>query len=451
MLLPSSLACEASPRPRLRSRFMSPEPDSCVVSAQNLLGSCRALHALLNSSSPLHTGSGGSPARRKNGFTSEGTKTGNLKASVDGESDNRRRLASPFPIDAGAADAETETNTSNSSATAARSSSLNHAISRPARVLKQRARPKSRLRSRTTAGKRRRDISEDEPDILDRPGFSRPSTLHSDPVDADGGQRDVFSTPKRRRVGPLELPYGLAREDFWSLEDTIPTELPELPFPFSLPQAPAPGSIKNNAHTLQLRFRPTRGEAPMAAVPDDASDSHECPASRADPPSAPLAPQAPPATVNNDSNDYHDSLGSVENPRTSPKSDSVASATSPSDPNLSSWTTEDDRRLVALVLEKYCLSIHDWTECARRMGRGELEPASLDRRWHALVDKGNVGLTTTTCPASGSVPNRTPIAHSAGSVAAAAVPYVDGPAAAAGLRRGGRMVRGRLDERWMGR
>ncbi|EGD92471.1 hypothetical protein TESG_00046 [Trichophyton tonsurans CBS 112818] len=76
-----------------------------------------------------------------------------------------------------------------------------------------------------------------------------------------------------------------------------------------------------------------------------------------------------------------------------------------SPPHLSTeWTTEDDGRLVELVLEKLKLSKRDWNDCARRMGKNH---DSVGRRWKALVGEGNVG-----------------------------------------LRRGRRMVRGRIDESW---
>jgi hypothetical protein len=68
------------------------------------------------------------------------------------------------------------------------------------------------------------------------------------------------------------------------------------------------------------------------------------------------------------------------------------------------WTSDDDRRLVELVLEKLKLSKRDWNECARKMGK---DNDSVGRRWKALVGEGNVG-----------------------------------------LRRGKRMVRARIDESW---
>ncbi|KAL4784613.1 hypothetical protein BJX76DRAFT_213904 [Aspergillus varians] len=69
------------------------------------------------------------------------------------------------------------------------------------------------------------------------------------------------------------------------------------------------------------------------------------------------------------------------------------------------WSTDDDQRLVEIVLEKFQLSKRDWDECARCMGK---DHASVGQRWQALIGEGNVG-----------------------------------------LRRGRRMVRSRIHENWM--
>ena len=53
------------------------------------------------------------------------------------------------------------------------------------------------------------------------------------------------------------------------------------------------------------------------------------------------------------------------------------------------WDTEDDRKLVDLVLEKLKLSKKEWNECARVLGTDE---KSLGKRWKVLIDEGQVGL-----------------------------------------------------------
>ncbi len=71
------------------------------------------------------------------------------------------------------------------------------------------------------------------------------------------------------------------------------------------------------------------------------------------------------------------------------------------------WTAEDDRALVDLVLEKLNLTKKEWDECAIRLGK-DGDGASLGKRWADLVGSGRVG-----------------------------------------LRRGRRVVRGRIDGSWM--
>ncbi|ORY66336.1 uncharacterized protein BCR38DRAFT_429935 [Pseudomassariella vexata] len=55
------------------------------------------------------------------------------------------------------------------------------------------------------------------------------------------------------------------------------------------------------------------------------------------------------------------------------------------------WSTEDDRILVELVLEKLKLSKTDWQECARSLGK---DRSSIGRRWKSLMVNGDVGLKT---------------------------------------------------------
>ncbi|KAI9732057.1 MAG: hypothetical protein M1818_007652 [Claussenomyces sp. TS43310] len=53
------------------------------------------------------------------------------------------------------------------------------------------------------------------------------------------------------------------------------------------------------------------------------------------------------------------------------------------------WTTEEDRILVELVLEKLKLSKSDWQDCARNLGK---DRGSVGRRWKTLMTAGDIGL-----------------------------------------------------------
>ena len=53
------------------------------------------------------------------------------------------------------------------------------------------------------------------------------------------------------------------------------------------------------------------------------------------------------------------------------------------------WSTEEDRILVELVLEKLKLSKEEWQDCARSLGK---DRSSVGRRWKSLMINGDVGL-----------------------------------------------------------
>ncbi|KAK3695253.1 hypothetical protein B0T22DRAFT_99941 [Podospora appendiculata] len=56
------------------------------------------------------------------------------------------------------------------------------------------------------------------------------------------------------------------------------------------------------------------------------------------------------------------------------------------------WSTEDDRILVELVLEKLKLTKSDWQDCARSLGK---DRHSIGRRWKSLILSGDVGIKRT--------------------------------------------------------
>jgi len=56
---------------------------------------------------------------------------------------------------------------------------------------------------------------------------------------------------------------------------------------------------------------------------------------------------------------------------------------------LEEWSTEEDRMLVELVLEKLKLTKSDWQDCARSLGK---DRGSVGKRWKSLMGNGEVGL-----------------------------------------------------------
>ncbi|KAE8349827.1 hypothetical protein BDV28DRAFT_140388 [Aspergillus coremiiformis] len=155
-----------------------------------------------------------------------------------------------------------------------------------------------------SAHKRKRDRDEETHDTSDTE-----ITTH--------GMR--FSTPKRVRNVPYDLPLGLSPSDFYSLRSPPISQSP-----------PSPAQRRQSESS-----------------PDKSAQSF--------------------------------------NPDTAMPSIEETEEPSSEDP----WTTDDDQRLVELVLEKFQLSQRDWADCARRMGKDDV---SVGRRWQALMGEGHVGL-----------------------------------------------------------
>lgn len=292
MLLPSALSCDVRRPSRFAAtRLLSTPPpsDDDVPSGNGLMGTCRALQSLLNGAPAP------SPRRSK-----------------------PSRLQSPLRI--------------RSTPTFAQSRNL----ATPSSPKQTPPPPRQQPRTRGV-NKRRRSSFEADSDYHNGGRNIRDLDMN-DRV----ASRGRFSTPKRRRHVPYDLPLGLSQSDFYSLNSP--------PITASPPSSPR--------HQRQSSAQPQSQPQPSQQRPHD--------------------PDA--------------ALPSVEEAGESNNSDST------------SWTAEDDQRLVEVVLEKFQLSQQDWDECAQRVGK---DHASVGRRWQALVGEGNVG-----------------------------------------LRRGRRMVRGRINEMW---
>jgi hypothetical protein len=186
---------------------------------------------------------------------------------------------------------------------------------RPQKVVKPTPKPPRGLHKRT------RSLFEAESD-----GEDSESTDHR--------PRDAFSTPKRRKRAPSDVPLGLALTDFESLESTVRRTSPPSPSP-----SRSPVTITRHRNLF---------EGIKEAV-----------------------------------------LPSIEISTSSSSSSSGAVAASSPHSHHSSWTSEDDQKLVEIVLEKLKLSKTDWEECARQIGK---DNDSVGRRWQALVGEGNIGL-----------------------------------------------------------
>ncbi|KAK2749832.1 hypothetical protein FQN57_005246 [Myotisia sp. PD_48] len=346
MLLPSALSCESrqysSRSGFAASRFFSPTPppsDDVLIAGNGLLGTCRALQSLLNVSPAP------SPHRAA-------------------KPQQQQRLQSPFQ-------ARSPSHPHQNIRTSTRAA--------PKKVVKH-----TGMRPRGV-NKRRRDVFDDP---IDSVSLAATTTATTTPINDStttpllDSSYDMYSTPKRQRLAPPDLPLGLHTADFRSLEqESSHLESPE--------SQSSPGRTRWN-----LRSSTATPSKSLSFSSSSSTSTITAASSR---------------TIRCKTHNTR-STKNKQGPTLSPSSlsDSSSPLVSLSSAKLhhpsSDWTSEDDGRLVELVLDKLKLSKRDWTECARRMGK---DHDSVGKRWRALVGEGNVG-----------------------------------------LRRGRRMVRGRIDETW---
>lgn len=265
MLLPSALGCDVRRSSRFTpSRLFSTPPptDRGYPSGNGLLGTCRALQSLLS----------GSPAPSP-------------RRSV-----KPQRLQSPLPINP------------------PRRSTRSRKIARPASP--RQTPPPATIPSTPPP----------PPSAPARGANKRRRSSFDDDSDADKGPtRNRFSTPKRQRHAPYNMPLGLSSTDFYSLHSPPVTQSPPSP-------------------QRQMEAR----------IPD-------------------FGPCIDPDAV----------LPSIEEPDMSSKSSTQ-------------WSSEEDQRLLELVLEKFRLSQQDWDECARQIGCANT--ADVSQRFNSFIGEGRIGL-----------------------------------------------------------
>jgi hypothetical protein len=124
---------------------------------------------------------------------------------------------------------------------------------------------------------------------------------------------------------------------------------------------------------------------------DNDTSSHAEPARPHTPKRSRIAPEVIPLGL--ERADYHSLHSSFSSTTTSNNDDtSQAEAANPdaaTEADGELWSTEEDRILVELVLEKLKLTKSDWQDCARSLGK---DRGSVGRRWKSLMVNGDVGL-----------------------------------------------------------
>jgi hypothetical protein len=171
------------------------------------------------------------------------------------------------------------------------------------RVVKRQPPRGKNKRRRDTDDEAGRDDEESEVDERSRSASTATRQSHD----------ELPSTPKRIRLAPAVLPFGLEQADFDRLHEHN----------FTSGTTHISNTPPRNAFGLQMPFAPRR-----------------------------------------------ESQSSVEG-------------------GAEEWTSEDDRLLVDLVLQKLKLSKSEWQDCARHLGR---DKASVNKRWRTLFGNGEVGL-----------------------------------------------------------
>ncbi|RAL02119.1 uncharacterized protein BO80DRAFT_454263 [Aspergillus ibericus CBS 121593] len=281
MLLPSALPSDLrQPQTQLH---VAPN-DDFFPSGNGLLGTCRALQTLLNGS-PASTPRRATPPRLQSPLQLRSPPPTRSRKRVS-QKDVNLKQDSPSPI---------------------------ASPSRPPRGANKRCRDTFEIESET-------DTDNHKP-------------THSVVTES----RLRYSTPKRRRHIPNDLPLGLTQSDFYSLFSPPITQSPPSPAHRTL------GDLDGK----EGPERDTPSYNPDAALPSiEISDDFK---------NTPLDEPSP-----------------IDS--------------SPS------WTAEDDTSLVDLVLSKIQLSRQDLNDCARKLGR---DGESIGHRWRALLDQGDVGLRRT--------------------------------------------------------
>lgn len=205
------------------------------------------------------------------------------------------------------------------------------------------------------------------------------------------------------RADDVDAEEADASDDSGEAEDPLSSHNSSEPFTLSL-LAPSPlrrypstsspfssGTVTRRARaaTIANPFLPAfSASEPNAMLPPPVSDNSRASAAPSTPPRpttpkrARIAPEALPLGL--ERSDFHalhaDGI---------PDGSSRAGTQVEVEADGEAWSTEDDRMLVELVLEKLKLSKEEWQDCARSLGK---DRHSLGRRWKSLMLHGDIGL-----------------------------------------------------------
>ncbi|KAI1841696.1 hypothetical protein JX265_006245 [Neoarthrinium moseri] len=115
---------------------------------------------------------------------------------------------------------------------------------------------------------------------------------------------------------------------------------------------------------------------------DNEATADQAPSGPRTPKRARLAPEVIPLGL--ERADFHNLQNTTERPDSTAETEEVDLEVDGEE-----WSTEEDRILVELILDKLKLTKTDWQDCARSLGK---DRHSLGRRWKSLMVNGDVGL-----------------------------------------------------------
>ncbi|EFX03118.1 DNA-binding protein [Grosmannia clavigera kw1407] len=223
---------------------------------------------------------------------------------------------------------------------------------------------------------------------------SADSTSTDDSAAADTTTIDAYSTAARKRIikrmpltrNPNKRLRSVDQDhDGFEIRDDDIFPQPSLAsYPFGSPSpslAQAPALLP--APSLQLFRRSSHEDIFAVAAPVPTVTDPTTPPRPQTPRRSRIAPEALPLGLAR--SDFH-TLHADGVPDDSSRSAAPVEV----EVDGESWSSEDDRMLVELVLDKLQLSKTDWQDCARSLGKKDRQ--SVGRRWKSLMLGGDIGL-----------------------------------------------------------
>ncbi|CAK7240924.1 MAG: hypothetical protein STHCBS139747_002380 [Sporothrix thermara] len=223
--------------------------------------------------------------------------------------------------------------------------------------------------------------------IMKRTPTSRGLNKRRRGADDDMGRQD--DADEALDDGEAEDPLSLTSSDEpFTISLLAPSPLRRYPSssPFTSTTSPTTRTRRARAATTATPFLPALGSAESSAATNSSSAAPAAPSTTPPRPQTPkrarIAPEALPLGL--ERSDFH-----ALHANGIPDDSSRAGTLVETEADGEAWSTEDDRMLVELVLEKLKLSKEEWQECARSLGK---DRHSLSRRWKSLMLHGDIGL-----------------------------------------------------------